>query len=470
MWSQQRFAGIVKLWALTALVLASAPVLWSHLPGTPSAATAWADSWIPPGPRIFVSASGKFGVLVVPLRRGSRFTTFSSATPVEADAKNAGELLELPEGVTKIHTGELDRVPYRVVVSDKGAGFLAIDTWGRLGRGEVVTAISNDGTIHYGKTLADLYDEPDKIFRSSVSSTWWYKDGWFDDDQGVMFLVSNSPGDAFFKAISFESGEVRQGALDDIHQALLLKRNKRENIAPLELLLHFPPHSATDHVRRIFESAKSLDSQVRAGALLARDGDFRARDLYRQVLAEARDQESPQRLGPTDFAIKYSGMVLGADAVPLLRDLMRGKAGPYWGACQNGFFRVGEAAVPPLVAMLEEQSESNDYRGGAAHTLKKIGSKNALPALLRTIADPSEYVANAAINAAIAIGAAEIAADLLVHLQNGTTQDGRIAMYFSSHKHPGADKALEKLLEEPRDTWKDFDLKRLREAVEFQRQ
>src|SRR5205814_1490812 len=104
------------------------------------------------------------------------------------------------------------------------------------------------------------------------------------------------------------------------------------------------------------------------------------------------------------FALAHLPSVLGAEAIPLLKSAMRGESSEGWSAAMDGFADLGEKAVPSLVAMLTEAGQSADYRGGAAHTLAKIGSKAALVALVAAIADPVEYVANAAANAAIGIG------------------------------------------------------------------
>ena len=132
---------------------------------------------------------------------------------------------------------------------------------------------------------------------------------------------------------------------------------------------------------------------------------------------------------------------------------------------------MGAAAVPTLIEVLRDIRGSNDYRGGAAHALKRMDPNDARPALdalLDATGDPEEYVANAAVNAAIHIDEHGIAGRLVEILARGSTQDGRIAMYLRGVRHPEAAAALEKAL--PRHKPDSFDAKRIREALEFQRE
>jgi hypothetical protein len=138
---------------------------------------------------------------------------------------------------------------------------------------------------------------------------------------------------------------------------------------------------------------------------------------------------------------------VGVEALPMLRRLMRGEAdNEVWHPAQVAFVSLKEKSVPTLIEMLLEEGESADYRGGAAHALGEIGSPAALDALLIATATAEDYVANAAVNAAIGIGASDLDQRLAEILARGCTQDGRIALHFEEHPAQVALEPLRKAL------------------------
>lgn len=79
-----------------------------------------------------------------------------------------------------------------------------------------------------------------------------------------------------------------------------------------------------------------------------------------------------------------------AEALPLLLTALRA-GGRTWGAAQDGLAALGSRAVASLVATLRDRKLPPDARGGAAHVLGRLRTREALPALLDTIRDPEEY-------------------------------------------------------------------------------
>ena len=131
--------------------------------------------------------------------------------------------------------------------------------------------------------------------------------------------------------------------------------------------------------------------RLRAGWILVRAGaPAGVRELF-EANARANDDDAVRR-----FAVRRLPDVLGADAMPLLRELMRGKASTVWGEAYQAFASIGDAAIPTLREMLAEVDESPDYRGGAAHALGRIGSRAALEAVTPALDDANDYVAGAA--------------------------------------------------------------------------
>ena len=126
--------------------------------------------------------------------------------------------------------------------------------------------------------------------------------------------------------------------------------------------------------------------------------------------------------------------------------IVLGPATAIWNECQIAFAALGEVSIPTLIEMLAETGESNDYRGGAANALGRIGSERALDALLEATATAPEDVANNACNAAIGIGAEDLTARLIAILERGSTQDGRIALYLQRHPTKAALAAIDTAL------------------------
>ena len=307
------------------------------------------------------------------------------------------------------------------------------------------------------------------------SSTWWYSAGWIDGERQVLVVQSKTEGDSLLRVVDLKSGDVRSGTTEDLLRVLKQPKNPEGRAHSLEILLKTAPEKAKADALRIFEEDCTPDEKVRAGALLATCEDFRAKPLYRSLLDSAKShKERSDAVDAVKFAIRHCALVLREEAETRLRDLMVGKAGPYWHSCQLGFVGCGEEAVDTLLEMAQDLKGTPDYRGGACYALKAIGQLNDSPrvaqALVVLAGDESEYVANAALNSAIELGGESVSDALLGLLERGSTQDGRIGMYFQKHRHPRAAEVIARVIEDESRGCKGFAKRALQEALAFQAQ
>lgn len=414
----------------------------------------WADSWAPYQPVRVVEPAGRRYLV-------TEATGYTSASY---------RLLEIPKGGSSIvpergpkaqvratdrlvSHGKLPFAPMEILVLPEGRGFVLIDRYGRLGRGVVLAILSDNGETERKLELSDIYTTDQiKKFTQTVSSTWWRKGAWYEPTQDSIYLIS----EAGLHSVSRTTGEVSESNHEDIVRALSSDDPETRRLA-LTVAKSLPSDLVLPPIRNILADTQlSLKLRLTAADLCAHhlraperatDVDLRAaRELVSNTAFSTATSNPPSEVDRA-FAIEISGRVLGQGALEPLRAMFRRAGGPYWGAATRAFAEIGKPAVPALIAMLRERGESDNYRGGAAHALSKLGASEPVPALVEAIADESEYVANAAANAAIALAGASIAGDLASHLERGTTQDMRLAMYFQEHKHPKATNALITLLE-----------------------
>jgi HEAT repeat protein len=256
----------------------------------------------------------------------------------------------------------------------------------------------------------------------------------------------------------------REGEPKDIARGLAHRSATARDLA-LELVRDKEIPGVEPALQDLLADADAARStRLRVAVILAERGDLSGK----HVVVEAATIPKPEDVATADhaYAVENLPAVLGKDALPILREAMRGPANDAWHPAQLAFVRLGEDSVQTLLLMLAERKESPDYRGGAAHALGRIGSKSALEGLLAVVGDDDEYTANAAANAAIGIGGADCASALLAHLRRGCTQDGRIAMFFEDVAYRPSIPALIDLLERTKSD--DFDRGRALDALKFQ--
>lgn len=406
------------------------------------AVPATADSWMPYGPRREVDPTGRWSVVLKEGKQGvAADFTFAEApsgtSPVTAIPSGAPFQANAPEvtvrqGDAILATGTLESAPLEVRVSSRGLGFAAMEEYGGVGGGVSFAWVGRDGSVRHQKRMRDLFSaEEIKSFRHTVSSVWWFRGAWIDEDARETIVVGNGRA---IRAVSIETGVVRKAGAAEIRRALGFPDPNAAALA-IDLAREEKIDGVTELlVRALADSATTLRVRLRAAAALAEWKDLRGKPVL--VAAAATPRPATVEKADYEFALEHLPAVLGLDAVPSLEAAMRGDSADGWSAGMNGFVALGEPAVAALLAMLTEAGQSNDYRGGAAHALGRIGSGSSLAGLVAAISDPNEYVANAAANAAVLIGKASIAKELVTLLDKPTTQDGRLSSYFEEVKEP----------------------------------
>lgn len=406
------------------------------------------DSWMPFCNQRVVSASGRRYVVIRQAKQGVTFELCERAAGAPAMLPaQASPIAVKQDDVARdpndrlVVAGTFGQEPLAVLVPDTLPGFLLFEKYGNVGGGKSVAWIDGAGNETVGLKLTEIFGAVPKAATYTVSSIWWNEGYWIDEAQRSIVVVA--AGDELREIA------IADGAVTTPDGARLAAWCTAGTVAARSLALEVASRrdragrkDAVPLAMRIFhDEHEPLALRLRAAVLLAAAETPVACEA---LFAAARGQDQPEPV--RRYAVRHLPAVLGEQAIVVLRELMRGKAGPLWGDCYQAFVAIGEPAVPTLVAMLGERDETSDYRGGAAHALREIRSKDAFEALLLASADPSEYVANAAINAAIATGGDRLGERLIALLDEGSTQDGRIALWLKEHPTRAALPAIDKAL------------------------
>ncbi len=334
-------------------------------------------------------------------------------------------------------TGKVGQLPLSVLVPETLDGFLLFEKYSQVGYGQSVTYVDGASAERFSLTLAQLFGEVPKEAWRSTSSIWWNKGYWIDEETQSVVVVT--VGDAV-REVAIADGKI---TTPDLARLLTWSARGTETARALALeVLSRRPRAeveqATPLATSIVGDAKeAMPLRLRAAVVLVMAGAPVDADA---LFAEARGKDQPKEV--QRYAVRHLPTLLGDKAIPILRDLLRGPASPVWSTCQDAFSDLGERAVPTLIAMLGEQGESIDYRSGAAHALGTIKSPLSLDALLDATGTADDYVANAACNAAIAIGSDTLTDRLIAILAKGSTQDGRIALYLTENPTRAAQPAI----------------------------
>lgn len=402
---------------------------------------ALADSWAPHSPKRTVDMSGKRYVVVREPegeRGRAKFWLAESATPVEPAKGNDATVRSTD---TVIAEGRLPMTPVEEIVLPEGRGFVVIDQYANLGYEDIVIFVSENGTIGVRKTLEDVFTEKEReAFLRTVSSIWWRTAQWYDAETDELFLVTSH----HVKAVRRTDGRVRDGNQDDVLRALH-SRSTPTILGALAAAKKLSAAKMVEPARALArDDSKDIEIRLRAIEILlahqALGDDTPEHELVRSVAFGNPDPELSS--GVRALAVELSGPVLGAAALSPLEAVMDSGDPRLWSAAQTAFAAIGKPAIDPLVQMLRASNRSADLRGGAAMALSKLGATEPVPALVEVAGDAKEYVANAALNAAIDLGGCAIAKDLAELLRRGSTQELRLAGYFQSCKHATAPRAL----------------------------
>ncbi len=407
-----------------------------------------ADSWGPPQPMLASSEDGRWYVISNP---GDDYRTGRLLLVRRAPGKaprgplyGSGDVfeqaapIEPSEGDVVVARAD-GHMPMDVRCLNGGQGFVLFDTHGGVGTGIVLARYDGEGRRLWTRKLPDLFT-PLQIqgFTHTVSSIWWSSGLWIDEAQGAVIVVYELLGPQLLE-VDLATGRHQAG-----DRACLLPRFGRgtfkERLLALDTAARVRPPGLLDAARAGYAVADLPPAiRMRLAVLMAEEGDDSGAEF---VLAHVA-QGKPKAL--RTFAVKSLPVLLGEDALPHLRDAMRGEADEAWHAAMQGFQRLGAAAIPTLVEMLGEEGESSDYRGGAASVLGDLAlvARPAVPALLDAARTAPEYVANAALNALVEIlPPAELGPQLIPLLAGGSGDDGRIALYFGEHPRADAVPAL----------------------------
>jgi len=345
-----------------------------------------------------------------------------------------------------VASGALPQPPYQVRVLDREPAVVLFEKYAALGSGEAVALLGADGKIRWSRRLGDLFT-PAAIqgFPVERGDVWWFTAWWVDEDRGTVVVCA--AGDSLGE-IALADGKIRKG-----DPAALLARAAAgpagDRVAAMEIASRLLPEGVAGLSARIAADAKEpLALRIRAAAALKRKGGTMD---WGPLLRAATAREAG--FDARAFAALVLPEILGDGSIPLLRDLLRGEADESWRPALASLASLGAKAVPVLVEMLGEKGQSLDYRGGAAVTLGVLKAEEALPALWKAAVefdpekDQFQFVAQSALDAAVAIGPPDLRERMLGILDRGTPHDGRIAKWIEANPGKDALPALRKARE-----------------------
>lgn len=361
------------------------------------------DSWMPFSNKRVVAPSGKRYVVVRKKGQGIRFELCerrAGAGLIESAESSSVNLLgAVKKDISRdpkdrvIATGTYKQMPMGVQMADGLDGFLLFDKYANVGYGEVVTWIDGRGTTCFEHTLKDLFGAAPKGSMATVSSLWWSRSVWLDE-RAKSVVVLTTGGE--LREVAIPGGAITVPE-DDRLLGWAMHGSAKGRASALEVIAEGPLPRCQKALPLVsgtlLDRSQPLSLRLRAGWIVARAGsDPSVAPLFLETVAGGEGISREDRA----FAVRHLGEVLGDEALPVLRGLMRGTATDVWGDAYQAFGAIGESAVPTLIAMLGEAKESADYRGGAAHALAQICSPKAVPALRRAVQCGDNYVEGAA--------------------------------------------------------------------------
>lgn len=412
---------------------------------------AMADSWLPFQDQRVVSPTGRTYVVIRQddtgiawelWRRAEGAAPMKDATAADAYGlrEGVGGSIDSDPADTQIGKGHVDQRPLRIRVLDEPAAFVLFEKYGSIGHGDALIYVDGKRGVMFRRKLEELFDaETCGAFQKTVSSIWWHQGIAVDEEMKRIVVVA--AGDRLAQV------DCADGVVSTPEKEVLLRGFRRGTIEERELCIEAAARLKPEglHAEALAIAADDGESEsirLRAAVAVRRGG---GREDFSPLFLTATKKGRPAEV--RSFAVEHLAEVAGAEALPTLRRLMRGTAdNDVWYPAQQAFVSLGEKALPTLIEMLLEEGESPDYRGGAAHALGKIGSPASIDALLTATATAPDYVANAAVNAAIHIGAADLDQRLAGILAAGSTQDGRIALHFEEHPAKFAREPLQQAL------------------------
>lgn len=123
---------------------------------------AFADSWVPPSPKVVASPDTRVLARITPGRQDQS----ASVALYRIDAANERYVSHARWNLPQ------RRAPVDVLVND-AAQLVVLDDWGQMGKGQVLTIYSAEGELRFAFTLKQLLGEAAASVPASVSSLWW---------------------------------------------------------------------------------------------------------------------------------------------------------------------------------------------------------------------------------------------------------------------------------------------------------
>ncbi len=342
--------------------------------------------------------------------------------------RNQGDRLNPFPGDSVVFDVVLPRPPADIRVLDSGAGVYLFETWGAYGSGTTLALHGSDGKVRWSHSLGDLFDaETLKSFTITARERWWSR-GWFVVPGEHVVLAAK--GGHFLK-VDEKDGAVEAGDAN-LLKAPIVAGSDADRVHALDLALEDRPVCLDDAASAVLkDTAASLAARLRASWGMQLIGKGKADpDLFREGIGKEQDWDT--RI----FAVRHLGAVLGEKALPLLQDVLRGEAAATWRPAIASLGDIGEAAVPVVLAMLDEKDQHLDYYGAALLALGGLKAEKALPRLWTQVVtldrsrDEHHFLPLSALRAIVAIAPEDLDERLNDLLADGTPLDGDIAVHY----------------------------------------
>lgn len=434
----------------------------------------YADSWAPWPEQRVVDPHGRYYVVLKRTEERSvvswRFVERGEgSTPVESARENTRKSFEerndppadvsMRAGDSLISEGRLTQRPLHIFVSTSGWGFVVVERHGGIGYGDSVTLIPREGKPVALK-LTDIFDaDTIAAFTCSVSSIQWYGGAWIDEEEKDLILLSKG---GILRVVDLETAEVKSGGEAEVRRGVRCKDPRGLGKA-LELAVSMDLRGLKDDLLPVLsDEAVTLGPRLRAALLLARSGDETGRSLIVRVAGKPADEPDPSYGEDRRFALEHLPELLGDDAIPLLLKILETEADTR--GAPKALATYGPRILGDLERIVREGKGYAPHR--AVHAIAAIGSRRAMPLLLRMARHEKSDLANSAVNAAIGLWGTDIADELADMLREGTTQDRRIAGFFAEHRYRDAIPALVTALD--RQPKNSSERRRIVKALVFQ--
>jgi len=190
------------------------------------AASAAADKWAPPSPRIFASPGGSHGFKVLKPEFGST----SEGVLFRLDAEGKEQI---------VWQGQLINTPHRALVDDNGPSVVTIDTYGRLGFAHSVVIYGEKGKLVRDFELEDLLtkEEIENKVARTVSSRHWTDEADLKIENGH-FVARLKWGRTL--RIDLSSGKIVESATSDESQFGGLIGTAEKDGEATRIAYHYP--------------------------------------------------------------------------------------------------------------------------------------------------------------------------------------------------------------------------------------